>query len=213
MDAQTDLSLRWVHWPHCWFCRAAAHYYYYILKSSLNFALCIINWATTWQNQQNDICAQRRLRSAWAICPIWSVFAVRMKKLWVLSYPLSAQRRLWSDRVDCWLVLSCRGSTVFGLFKNLAFASRLSHSMTKPTKRHLHPAKTHISLGIRLVWSEPSLSAWRNRGSLAIHWVHSENSESLLDAQVIFCFFHAAAQYYGWTQWKSSDHQHQRPQL
>ena len=28
------------------------------------------------------------------------VFAVRMKKDWVLSYPLSAQRRLWSDWVD-----------------------------------------------------------------------------------------------------------------
>ena len=29
-----------------------------------------------------------------------SVFAVRMKKAWVLSYPLSAQRRLWSDWAD-----------------------------------------------------------------------------------------------------------------
>ena len=28
------------------------------------------------------------------------VFAVRMKKPWVLSYPLSAQRRLWWDWVD-----------------------------------------------------------------------------------------------------------------
>ena len=28
------------------------------------------------------------------------VFAVRMKKVWVLSYSLSAQRRLWSDRAD-----------------------------------------------------------------------------------------------------------------
>ena len=28
------------------------------------------------------------------ICPVWSVFAVRMKKAWVLSYPLSAQWRL-----------------------------------------------------------------------------------------------------------------------
>ena len=34
------------------------------------------------------------------ICPVWSVFAVRMKKAWVLSYPLSAQRRLWSDWAD-----------------------------------------------------------------------------------------------------------------
>ena len=28
------------------------------------------------------------------ICPVSSVFAVRMKKPWVLSYPMSAQRRL-----------------------------------------------------------------------------------------------------------------------
>ena len=28
------------------------------------------------------------------------IFTVRMKKPWVLSYPLSAQRRLWSDWVD-----------------------------------------------------------------------------------------------------------------
>ena len=34
------------------------------------------------------------------ICPVWSVFAVHMKKAWVLSYPLSAQRRLWSDWAD-----------------------------------------------------------------------------------------------------------------
>ena len=24
------------------------------------------NWAASWQNQQNDMCAQQRLRSAWA---------------------------------------------------------------------------------------------------------------------------------------------------
>ena len=48
------------------------------------------------------------------------VFAVRMKKHWILSCPLSAQRRLWSDWADtqadlslrwalrsCFLVLSC----------------------------------------------------------------------------------------------------------
>ena len=27
------------------------------------------------------------------------------------------------------------------------------------------------------VWSESSLSAWRNLGSLATHWVHSEDSD------------------------------------
>ena len=34
------------------------------------------------------------------------VFAVRMKKGWVLSYPLSAQQRLWSDWVDAQADLS-----------------------------------------------------------------------------------------------------------
>ena len=36
------------------------------------------------------------------------VFAVRMKKAWVLSYPLSAQRRLWSDWADAQADLSLR---------------------------------------------------------------------------------------------------------
>ena len=49
--------------------------------------------------------------------------------------------------------------------------------MTKQTKWHVRPAKTQISLGIRPVWSESSLSAWRKLGSLATHWVHSEDSD------------------------------------
>ena len=36
------------------------------------------------------------------------VFAVRIKKAWVLSYPLSAQRRLWSDWADAQVDLSLR---------------------------------------------------------------------------------------------------------
>ena len=36
------------------------------------------------------------------------VFAVRMKKAWILSYPLRAQQRLWSDRVDAQADLSLR---------------------------------------------------------------------------------------------------------
>ena len=36
----------------------------------------------------------------------------------------------------------------------------LSRLMTKPAKWHVRPAKTQISLGIRPVWSESSLSAF-----------------------------------------------------
>ena len=41
----------------------------------------------------------------------------------------------------------------------------------------VRPAKTRISLGIRPVWSESSLSAWRKVGTLATRWTHSEGSE------------------------------------
>ena len=49
--------------------------------------------------------------------------------------------------------------------------------MTKPTKWHVCPVKTQISLGICQVWSESSLSAWRKLGSLATHWANSEVSD------------------------------------
>ena len=38
----------------------------------------------------------------------------------------------------------------------------MSRRMTKPTKLPVRPAKTRINLGIRPVWSESLLSAWRN---------------------------------------------------
>ena len=34
-----------------------------------------MTWAAAWQNQQNDLCAQRRLRSAWASAQLMWVFA------------------------------------------------------------------------------------------------------------------------------------------
>ena len=47
----------------------------------------------------------------------------------------------------------------------------------------VRPAKTQISLGIRPVWSESSLSAWRNLGPLATHLAHSEDWSDWEDAQ------------------------------
>ena len=47
----------------------------------------------------------------------------------------------------------------------------------KTNKVSVRPAKTQISLGIRLVWSESLLSAWRKLGPLATHWAHSEDSD------------------------------------
>ena len=47
----------------------------------------------------------------------------------------------------------------------------------KTNKMTVRPAKTQISLGIRPVWSESSLSVWRKLESLATHWAHSEDSD------------------------------------
>ena len=74
----------------------------------------------------------------------------------------------------------------------------LSLCTTKPTKWPVRPAKTQISLGIGPVWSESSLSAWRNLGSLATHWTHSEDWLDWVVAQAdlslhwvhrLFCWF------------------------
>ena len=72
----------------------------------------------------------------------------------------------------------------------------LSSLTTKPTKWHVRPPKTQISLGIHPVWPESSLSAWRKLGSLATHWVHSEDpvgcpgwSEFSLGAHAILLVF------------------------
>ena len=65
-------------------------------------------WAASWQNQQNGMCAQRRLRSAWASAQSGQSSRCPHKKAWVLSYPLSAKRRLWSDWADAQADLSLR---------------------------------------------------------------------------------------------------------
>ena len=49
-----------------------------------------------------------KTRISLGIHPAWWVFAVRMKKAWVLSYPLSTQWRLWSDWADAQADLSFR---------------------------------------------------------------------------------------------------------
>ena len=49
-----------------------------------------------------------KTQSSLGIHQVWSVFTVCMKKHWVLSYPLSALWRLWSDWADAQADLSLR---------------------------------------------------------------------------------------------------------
>ena len=63
-------------------------------------------WAATWQNQQNGCASSEDSDQPGHLPSLIRVFAVRMKKAWVLSYPLSAERRLWSDWADAQADLS-----------------------------------------------------------------------------------------------------------
>ena len=55
-DAQPDLRLRWAHMPFSCFCHEEAQ-----MSNSIHPQLYDI-----WQNQQNVMCTQQKLRSAWA---------------------------------------------------------------------------------------------------------------------------------------------------
>ena len=63
-------------------------------------------WAMAWQNQQSDCAPSEDSDQLGHLPSLIRVFGVRMKKAWGLSYPLSAQRRLWSDWVDAQADLS-----------------------------------------------------------------------------------------------------------
>ena len=75
--------------------------------------------------------------------------------------------------VSFWLIL--KWQCVPELFSELKLAFAPPHDKTN--KVACAPSEAQISLGIRPVWSESSLSAWRKLGSLAIHWAHSEDSD------------------------------------
>ena len=69
---------------------------------------CIYKWAASWQNQQNECAPSEDSVQPGHPPSLIRVFAVRIKKAWVLSYPLSAERRLWSDWADAQADLSLR---------------------------------------------------------------------------------------------------------
>ena len=195
-------------------------------------------WAASWQNQQNGMCAQRRLRSAWAyaqsdqssLCAQWvaknpsfihqnqnqncywwhvQMTIIHQDLWWGKLVPSPYKRSELSNRVFCsfsnrkesickWISISNSrgGRGEEAALVNISISKgvwnakewwfmrtaktlirlggcvtlRVSRLMTKPTKWHVRPAKTQISLGIRPVWSESSLCAqWVAKDPSFIH--------------------------------------------
>ena len=104
------------------------------------------------QNKQNDCAPSEGSDQPGHLPSLIRVFAVRMKKSWVLSYPFCAQRRLWSDWTDAQADQSLRWAHM-------------------PFRWFCHEAAQKF---LCLIFS---LSAWRNLGSSATHSVHSEDSD------------------------------------
>ena len=104
-------------------------------------------------------------------CPGWSESSLGTHAiLLVLS---------WRGSFECEIHLLSSG--MWWLQSTLQFelfpSHYLSHLMTKPTKWHVRPAKTEISLGIRPVWSESSLCAqWVAKDPRFLH-ADSEDSD------------------------------------
>ena len=104
----------------CWFCHVAAHMvlcsfpplialrkWHLLQQCPLDICLATM-WDATWQNQQ-CVCAPSEDSDQPGHPPsLIRVLAVRLKKPWGLSYPLSAQWRLWTDWADAQADLSFR---------------------------------------------------------------------------------------------------------
>ena len=141
---------------------------------------------------------QMKTQISLGICPVWSESSLCVQ--WVAKYPSflhadskdSYQSLRWAHRSFCWFCHMvaqlyachlfspeepCWTKKLHTLLKFNCYMWHLSRLMAKPTKWHVHQAKTQISLGIRPVWSESSLSAWRKLGSLATHSVHCEDPD------------------------------------
>ena len=64
--------------------------------------LYTLKWAASWQNQQCGCAPSKDSDQPGHPPSLIRVFTVHMKKAWVLSYPLSAQRLRWAHMPFCW---------------------------------------------------------------------------------------------------------------
>ena len=132
---QSDLGLPFVFRPKTW------NHYGVICFSWIIYSILLKNihiWARTWQHQQSDCAPSEDSDQPGHPPSLIRVFAGRMKKAWVLSYPLSAQWRLWSDWADAQADLSlCWAHSYFVGF----VMSRLTYFSLVPSNQNIQELK------------------------------------------------------------------------
>ena len=120
------------------------------------------------------------------ICPVWSESSLGAHVILLVCY-VAAQLLVFVflSRLVSWAGCEIRLKRFLIIALSSTFLRVLwflPPCLTEPrhdktNKFSVCPAKTQISLGIRPVWSESSLSAWRKLRSLTTHWAHSEDSD------------------------------------
>ena len=114
------------------------------------------------------------------IRPVWSVFTVRMKKAWVLSYPLSTQRRLWSHWADAQADLSLHWAhTHFVGFVMSRFIYLVSCSSVPPKITILSPsieAEWNAIGGGLTLFSMGQVDTWDHRLAVTEYMWRSEKN-------------------------------------
>ena len=107
------------------------------------------------------------------------VFAASCRKIYCSTAP-----RLKSQSDDLWNSVAWRKEVKYRKIPrtlNSVWLFELQHEKTN--KWPVRSTKTQISLSIRPVWSESSLSAWKKVGSLPTHWVQREDWLDCMDVQ------------------------------
>ena len=105
------------------------------------------------------------------IRPVWSVSAVRLKQNWVLNYPLSAQRWLWSDWADAQADLSFR-------WAQKSFCWFCHEVAQNASSSSLHMQHIYISSHFFTFRIEPNMKSFSHANNVVLRrdiYIHSLN--------------------------------------
>ena len=92
---------------------------------------------------------------------------------WIIKAYLVNMRIIFQN-VDCWILFLASSALNISRFH---CNNKCGERRGKTTFWHVRPTKTQISLRIRAVWYESSLSVWRNFASWAFQNASNEDSD------------------------------------
>ena len=139
------------------------------------------NWAAAWQNQQNDMCVQRRLRTAWASAQSDQSMHCPPEAKLVPKLPIERTaktlirlggRRLWSDWADAQADLSLRwAQSSFCWFSHETARNVSSLSLNT---QHIH-ISSHFFFTFRM---EPNTKSFSHANNIVLRrdiYIHCLN--------------------------------------